>query len=481
MMRRTASHTPPRGHRRDGWSLLQRRTSGTANGKPKLTSSMQGLREYNDTTFETPSSTGTVFSSSGSSLGAPVISEDGSTLQEPHYSDSFIFEYGTNPSANSSDTWERNASDLLGMAVASSQTVIPTAGATSRSEPELGKLADTSDADTFMHIDFDPQLPSGTPAPHAHQTQFERTKPGSPGPFGGREQGVQRLLELSSSLLRDLSRIRRGKLTDTLSLSLASSPDGTSNITSATEGPARPYNAIGRILTSSERFLDILKHFTPQPSALRSPTRSSSVCSYSSDFDDGSRDDPLIVSQGERPQAPEDLRLCNHARASEIDTLAPEGSLRPDIPTALAILACYTYILLIYKTIFQHIYEYILRLDRSSQHSGIPNTLPGLQLGGFHLDGHHDLQIEVLILVSFRTLDTIHQTLGLPAIGSGQNYNNGGGGRTGGLLGSPLPAALLEVVLNQKGEEYSGGDAVGVVGLKATAERIRQLLRGTAI
>jgi Fungal Zn(2)-Cys(6) binuclear cluster domain len=481
---RIPNHTSPRGHGRDSWSAQrspQRRTSGTVSCKPKFTTSTQGLHEYNHSTFETPTSTGTVFSSSTSSLGASVLSEDGGSLQEPPYPNSLIFECGTNPNANSSDAWEKNVSDLLGMAVSGSQTVISTAGVTSRSGGDIDKLADGDDTDTFMHIDFDPQLPSDTPMTHGDQNQFDRIESGSPKPPDGPEQGVQKLLELSSSLLTDLSRISSGKLADNLSPSLASGPNGTSYRSSANEGSTRPYNAIGRIFNSSERFLDILKHFTPPPSTIDSPTRSSSVCSYSSDFDDDIGDNLPIVIQNERPQAAEDLGIYNRSRAPVIDTPASEGLLRPDIPTTLAILACYTYILRIYKTIFQQIHEHLLQLDQPSQPAAMLNTLPGLQLGGFHLDGHYDLQIEVLIHISFRILDTIHQTLGLRAVSAVQKHNGGSDGRASGILGGPLPAALLEIVLNQKGAEYLEGDAAGIVSLKATVERIRQLLRGTAV
>lgn len=68
-----------------------------------------------------------------------------------------------------------------------------------------------------------------------------------------------------------------------------------------------------------------------------------------------------------------------------------------DMPTTLTILTCYTWLLQAYDTIFSQIYSALaIRTDITSPSSS-PSVLPGLQFGGFDLDEHRDMQIEMPI------------------------------------------------------------------------------------
>ncbi|KAI9772776.1 MAG: hypothetical protein M1839_002321 [Geoglossum umbratile] len=480
----TQTQMPPDGERKGGWSTKHRRTLSPTVANPKPTPTHRS-RGFSHGALDTSSFTGTISSSTSSSLDVPIFGEENNIPQEPVYPEPFTFDYGTNPNTSHPDTL-RGTVDLLGMAVPGSRTVMPTPVPTpgdGGNREENGKLGDVEDLDAFMHIDFSStpsQLSADPMAAHGDQTQFEQTKHKT---LDEREQSVQRLLELNSSLLWDLSRISSGKLADTLAFSTPSRLK-TPNNPNTNDEPLQPHNAIGRIFDSSERFLDILKYFTPPPSSTNCfPTRSSSVCSYSSDFEDGG-EDLQAAGQGNRFQT--DDMLDSGLRVStdvlEDDARVPAESPRPDIPTTFAILACYTYILKIYGAIFSQIHESLLRPARLSPGAATPNTLPGLQLGGYDLDNHCDLQIEIFIHISFRILGMIHRALGLPAIACGRGYGyEGGSSRTNGILGGSSSAPLLEIVLNQKGTGYVSGNAAGVADLKETVESIRLLLRRNSI
>lgn len=295
-----------------------------------------------------------------------------------------------------------------------------------------------------------------------------------------KEECLEKLSVLNSSLFRQLSSISSGKLADWL----ATSPSPRASLTqdrgdfSSPIPHAGPRSPIGDMLQSSQDFLNILKCFAPAQSSPPScsPSHSSVGSSYS-DFDPDDLFSDAIKPESYSPSSSIDDQTSS-IHDSFLSSNAPPagrqpgnsaGCLRSDIPSTLAILTCYVCLVRIYGTVLTQIHQMLL--IRPLSLAELPAILPGLQLGGFQLDGQQHLQIGVLVEISMHMLDQIETVLGLP--------NEGGvSGSGNGLLEDSVSLTLLNIVINQDAAGCAGGDEAGIKSLRITVKSIKGLLKG---
>lgn len=315
-----------------------------------------------------------------------------------------------------------------------------------------------------------------------HHFHDDRTGPTPPQPSPDlKEDALQKLSALSGRVFRQLCRRGSGQLDDCLSSSITTlSSDGT-------DGLKYP---IGDLLDSSQQFLEILKHFLH-------PT-SNHVSSHSGLFPlDVSYQDCELDNLGLTPSNRRSTTslLANSDSLSQLfptdaypgdsslfadfppltnSPIGPNGLPYLDFPTILAILTVYVSLVRIYRKVFTHIHSSLL--TSSSPSADLPPFLPGLQLGGFQLDGHRNLQIKILMQVSVEMLDRIEEAV--------RSLADGKFVGTEGVDDGPVPekekclfGSVLEMVVRQEMEEAGEVDLTGSATLKATAKSINQLLR----
>lgn len=301
-----------------------------------------------------------------------------------------------------------------------------------------------------------------------------------------KEDCLLRLSDLSSTLLNDSSRTNSRKLSDVLS----SSPRCNSMLphpSDETQTFMHSRNTIGQVLESSQTFLDILQYFN-----LNQPSSADSECSYSEYWEDGDFFATTMANSHSNTPNATILALSDNTHLSLSDTThlstaersnAQEKSSCPsvavDMPTTLTILTCYTCLLQTYDTIFSQLYNALSSSAEITPRS-IPAIIPGLHIGGFDLDKHRDLQMEVLIQLSWRMLERIEKILGINVISQqpqdDQNSSTPPRGR--GILDTATASALLDVMFKQKDLDCWRGVNGRTALVRQTMENIREILEG---
>ncbi|KAK2037448.1 hypothetical protein LZ31DRAFT_600464 [Colletotrichum somersetense] len=97
---------------------------------------------------------------------------------------------------------------------------------------------------------------------------------------------------------------------------------------------------------------------------------------------------------------------------------------------------------------------------RDTKRSG-PLVLPNIQFGGFGLDGHPNLQIEMLIHVSCQMIERIEAILGINTMATSRNASAPPPGREHGPLDlrcAPRPAACIS---SRRGKQRRGEPPAG--------------------
>ncbi|KAI9708160.1 MAG: hypothetical protein M1820_004114 [Bogoriella megaspora] len=270
---------------------------------------------------------------------------------------------------------------------------------------------------------------------------------------------IQELADLSASLMKDLNRV--------ITCKLASSFIFTSNNTAmpsfrTTDGSTTEDNAVGRMLHGSEKFLDIL----------RSPRKqqASPVCSYaSSDF---SQDEDAHIHnefanarEGRQNGFGDDVMIAretfphsNFGRSEWSKPTSMEELLRSDVPSTLAILTCYTTLIKTYETVF-YVIHHILECSPSTAPAiNLPPTVSGLQINGFLLDNHRNLQIRILIQVSTYMLDQIEKAMG-------------------DILAQSMFQAVLKTLLQQEGLDCSNNNKTGMKTARELVQKVDNMLK----
>lgn len=275
--------------------------------------------------------------------------------------------------------------------------------------------------------------------------------------LSGKERCLHRLSELSLQLLKDFGHDNIAELNDILSVS--SEPHLLTPDPGAEGECVSPKNTIGRVLEASQIFLKALDHLAQD----RSPTKvssSASECSYS--------------EHGENA----DLYTAEHYIAMDFDSVGSEHlpvdrnpAVELDMPTILTILTCYTWLLRGYETVFDNIQNALVcpqSLPEKQPTSTIPSILPGLHIGGFSLDHHKELQLEVLLQISTVMLSRIEDVLGM-------------NDATHGILSrASASTPLIDIWFGSKDGpmgDARGDGKRGVGRVQANIEKLRKILR----
>ncbi|EXJ62899.1 hypothetical protein A1O7_03342 [Cladophialophora yegresii CBS 114405] len=175
-----------------------------------------------------------------------------------------------------------------------------------------------------------------------------------------RQNYQAKLGELQREVLADLELVKYCKAAD--------------KCPEATLPPELGYNSsflVGRMLAQSKTLLEILDLFGP---AALAPTPSSEGA------------------------APDGISTTN-------------GSSRCDVPSMFSLFSCFVCLIRIYRTNFSSILDsmpMLFGLERP-----VPQLFPGLNLGGFSLDYHLDLQVQLLLQISNETLSKLKAKFGI--------------------------------------------------------------------
>lgn len=290
-------------------------------------------------------------------------------------------------------------------------------------------------------------------------------------PAEAKEECLQKLSNLSADLLQDLKRIGASNPID----SAFATPSATT-FSSAHPPPVSGHALnVGRMLEHSERFLDILQHVGGSPSNDHVPAPSPALSNVRY-FDLGHGDSDLgfgsasttTLSQllGDGIASPYiSSPASNTSLTGTSNGPKPSGGLiRPDIPTMLAVLTCYTCLIRIYNSVFSYIHRSMTE-SPSTRHKLLP-PLPGLHLCGFKLEQHQNLQLEILARVSLHMLNRLEKVLD----DIGRSCVNSG------LLEESMAANLLNMIIKQSIDMNVGGQKSAGGSLKDITQSIRELL-----
>lgn len=282
----------------------------------------------------------------------------------------------------------------------------------------------------------------------SHTPSYNQTSPSNRSTLSAAElkdEAIQELSDLSTSLMKDLHRVVSCKLASSF---LLTCPDQSpaEYLFKTLDGSTSQENAIGRMLKGSEKFLEIIQLFN-QPTQPAPSFSDNDLGGQILNFN--AREEAFGSAQGNSQAQMETrwrtLQSCLE-RQNPIQTALTSGSFslpeKPDITSKLAILMCYTCLLRIYETVFfviHHTLEYSPSLASAIR---LPQTVPGLEINGFMLHKHRGLQVKVLIQVSTYMLDSVEKSMH-------------------GMLSDPTFQALLKTVQQQEGLACSPGNETG--------------------
>lgn len=307
-------------------------------------------------------------------------------------------------------------------------------------------------------------------------------------PTDQKEACIQKLSELSASLMKDLNRLITCKLASSF-LFTPSDKTTAGYLFKTVDRTTSQDNAIGRMLHGTEKFLEVLQEFKLPLHAQSPPTPPSppfmahgsdggdsggfpGVDDVTGHLSDGSKEGLMetrwnvLQSYFDRsnPLAPTPPQS-----ASETSSLYSSGqSFKLDVPSTLVILNCYTCLLKIFETVFYAVYHSLECAPSSALDAKLPPTVSGLQIDGFMLNNYRSLQIKILIQISTHMLDSLEKALGL---GSEDQDGNGG------ILGDPVFQALLQTLLKQEGLDYSEENKSGMKKVRDMLKKVEALLK----
>jgi hypothetical protein len=295
-----------------------------------------------------------------------------------------------------------------------------------------------------------------------------------PTPEDKKELCIQKLSGLSASLMKNLNRLT----TCTLATSFIFTPsdDNTAEYLFRTvDGSSGQENAIGRVLQSTEEFVQILKTFREALLGVAPPP-------YSAKDEEGREEgrgslDNQQAHTEESNSEDETVRrwelvhsYANHARHQ---TLPPSRS-KPfpnrvpntnhSIPSTLIILTCYVSILKSFENIFSSLQRWLSIPFTSALRQHLALVVADFQINGFALDGycHRNLQFKILVQVCQHMVDTLERAVWF------DDYDGSGVIADSGFRG------LLLVVLKEEG--LDDGDFTGIGRIRHLLEKAVSML-----
>ena len=275
------------------------------------------------------------------------------------------------------------------------------------------------------------------------RSQMDKDDDG-PSPFATvqqREEYLGNLFKLSEELLKRLYAINDED-------SLKCSPSIRSTATTASVplqcSQKSPMISIGQVLRDSQQFLDLLQPFFPSSPSLAEcaidelshPTltgkSTSSIRHRSSQSRESSGGFDSISTQNSS--------LVGHVEATQTLTDA-QNQPRLNVPTAMTLMSCFGCLTRIYGLIFTRLETALMRSP--SPGAGLDSVIPSIDLDGFGLERHFELQIKVLFEVATDILDRVERSME-KVLSAG--YGNGN---------SLLPL-LFEIILKQDNDALEG-------------------------
>jgi hypothetical protein len=281
---------------------------------------------------------------------------------------------------------------------------------------------------------------------------------------------LEKLSALSGDLLQDL---RRMGTDDPVDPNLISSSATVVSSLLATPPPGEKHN-VGRMLEHSEQFLDILQHVAESPSHRPTSNSLGSTIATVRYFNHGNEDRNMGFDSRSTATlsqllgdgfSPAHLAATGSTEANNaVATQSSSSVIRPDIPTMLAILTCYTCLIRLYGRVFSYI-QRVLNASPSARQKLLP-PFPGLHLCGFKLEQHQNLQLEILSRVSLHMLGRIEKVLediGRSCVSSG-------------IMEESLAANLLNMIIKQNLDVGLNGTHKDEGSLKEITTSIKELL-----
>ncbi|OBT88220.1 hypothetical protein VE02_02420 [Pseudogymnoascus sp. 03VT05] len=274
-----------------------------------------------------------------------------------------------------------------------------------------------------------------------------------------RKSRLQNLADLHASLLRDLDEVKLSKPAHECDCSRAS-------VERNSENGVAPDHPVGKVLKSSEKYLEILEYFSLSPSSsqssLQQSTCSSQTISAHEDLD------LALGCETNDGTSLDSSHSTSFTTGLELDlssTSSPPSHC--DVPTTFSLLTCYISLVRIFRTIFSCIYISLLPLPPPTWNA-LPPIFPGLQLAGFAMERQIGMQIRILLQVSEDMLGKIEGMLGVGAGGAGD----------GGLLGKVMGKEVLRIMLQEEEEERPEGGCGSVESLRGVMASLKGLCWG---
>ncbi|TLD07675.1 hypothetical protein PgNI_10625 [Pyricularia grisea] len=279
-------------------------------------------------------------------------------------------------------------------------------------------------------------------------------------------------------------------------------------------------NTNNHLSTTISNLFDGLQIFLKTIECLRPATflensSSDSECSYSdlcdeSEFVGSTGDNQMQVYPGamavDHAHEGSSTENSAHRRGRGASPTADAAPQPLDMPMTLTILTCYTWLLKGYEVVLSEIYQMLASQDRHQGLQTLPTIVQGVGIGGFKLEDHPDMQIEIVIHVGWQLLQRIEGLLGVRVVsdegrgglgGSSRDESSTEGGDGGGagssasderrILDPRAAAAVLDSWFTTTTRGGSGGSGPGegtgdsnggrTVEIKGTIANIRKYLR----
>ncbi|KKZ67409.1 hypothetical protein EMCG_06937 [[Emmonsia] crescens] len=257
--------------------------------------------------------------------------------------------------------------------------------------------------------------------------------------IGLKDACIQQLSDLSVTLMKNLHRVEVLKRACSF---LFDSPDKvtTEYLYATLEKSVIEDDSIGNMLRGSEQFLGIIRLCQRTAVASMDPSPNTASEGNSPHYSDpgGLEVSPeerlserwkVLQSGFSRSKAPPTSPLKTPASSSND---LPPSVLKLDAHTTLTILACYTTLLKIHKTLFSILDDSFNYSCAFAEILGLPRMVTALQINGFMVGDSGCLHIRILLQTSRHLLSCIQKALD-------------------GILADTLAQSLLEVLLKQEG------------------------------
>ena len=226
------------------------------------------------------------------------------------------------------------------------------------------------------------------------------------------------------------------------------------------------------IFKNSQRFLDIMQPFL-LPVESRSGTNipAASSASTSTAYSRSSLSSPADVCV---PPLNLGISASSNGNSASVKPImeyslwdptrkTADDVLRPDFPTAMSFMSCLCSLSRIYRIMISRIERSLL--SSLSSNPQLRQLLPSVNLGGFSIEHHHELQIKLLLQVSSDMLERVESTVHRLLVG-----------RDGGGL---FPASLFQLLLQQEALEDGSSDVESAaMTLKAKIKNVTRMLEG---